>query len=121
MPRQHSAREGSASIAGSSDAATEWVEHAHGNRTHAHAHGTVDHNHMLRAVCRRPECAGAETHNIHRHRVIGDEEVLPYRSATALLACPECEEPLGSAEDWCWNCSEPVQRPVLLPRGSDYG
>ena len=67
-----------ASIDTPAEAAIEWVEHAHGNRTHAHAHGTVDHTHMLRAICQRPECAGAETHNIHRHRVIGDDEVLPY-------------------------------------------
>lgn len=52
------------------------VEHSHGLRTHRHAWGSVSHNHLLRAVCNRPECRGAETHNIHRGSEIDDLEAL---------------------------------------------
>jgi hypothetical protein len=32
---------------------------------HTHAWASEPHNHMLRAVCGEPECAGCFTHNIH--------------------------------------------------------
>lgn len=46
------------------------AEHVHGagklsEVVHTHAWATEPHTHMLRAICRRPECDGCETHNIH--------------------------------------------------------
>lgn len=45
------------------------VEHEHGRadraRSHSHAYGSITHSHLLRAICREPECAGCATHNIH--------------------------------------------------------
>jgi hypothetical protein len=41
------------------------ITHNHGPKTHSHAHGDFPHSHVLRAVCQRTECYGAETHNIH--------------------------------------------------------
>jgi hypothetical protein len=42
------------------------IEHDHGRNSHIHAWGDTPHNHLLRAICNRPECIGVETHNIHR-------------------------------------------------------
>jgi hypothetical protein len=39
--------------------------HDHRSRTHTHTHASVPHNHMLRAICARPECQATPTHNIH--------------------------------------------------------
>ena len=33
--------------------------------THTHAWANEPHTHAMRAVCRRPECEGCPTHNIH--------------------------------------------------------
>lgn len=44
------------------------VPHSHGGKyNHVHAFGEVSHNHMLRAICQRPECQGLPTHNIHNN------------------------------------------------------
>lgn len=45
-------------------------EHVHhpGRMTeivHTHAWATEAHTHAMRALCRRPECEGCPTHNIH--------------------------------------------------------
>ncbi len=45
-------------------------EHVHhpGRMTeivHTHAWASEPHTHAMRAVCRRPECEGCPTHNIH--------------------------------------------------------
>lgn len=46
------------------------TEHVHhpGRMTeivHTHAWASEPHTHSLRAICRRPECEGCTTHNIH--------------------------------------------------------
>lgn len=66
------------------DMTTDAVEHTHGDKApwvtssrsipsarrrvevpHTHAWGSHPHNHFLRAICGRPECAEFPTHNIH--------------------------------------------------------
>lgn len=39
--------------------------HTHGKREHSHAWSSLEHSHLLREVCQRPECVGSATHNIH--------------------------------------------------------
>jgi hypothetical protein len=62
------------------DADNDGGNHTHGGVVHSHAFKSVAHNHMLRAICQRPECAGQPTHNIHhgppQGRRTGEPELL---------------------------------------------
>lgn len=31
------------------------------------------------------------------------------------LLCPDCEEPIGTVERYCWNCDTAVENPVTTP------
>ena len=61
-------------------------EHRHAQYSHAHAWAAVPHDHLLRQVCGREECAGCETHNVH-----GDgAQRLLVATADGTLVCKEC-------------------------------
>ena len=48
---------------------TDRKKHRHGSGKmayeHKHAWASIEHLHILRGLCRRPECQGTAFHNIH--------------------------------------------------------
>ena len=64
------------------------AEHRHARRSHAHAWAATPHDHMLRQLCCREECAGCEAHNVH----VGGAQRLLVPASDGTLVCKECAE-----------------------------
>ncbi len=71
---------------------------------HAHAFGDVRHDHFLRQVCGRAECAGSEPHNIHPSG--GDAGTTEATALFAICPVPGCANPVADPRDPCLECRE---------------